>query len=149
MPFNSSKINNLKSLINALKHKQAEDSYAGILNKIQFTFKEIEHLCFWDRDNYSKINLEKNEFCELVLICWEKEQQSPIHNHNLTEAWTYILKGELTEEIYVENKENPSIENTVILSQGDISSIKEKDHKVHRLLNSYNGRSVSLHLYKK
>lgn len=147
MPLNNSKIYKLKDLISALKIK--DDSYSEILDKIHFGFKEIEHLCFWDRDYYSKISIEKGDDYELVLICWEKDQQSPIHNHDLDEAWTYILKGELTEEIYTEAKGNSTLENTVTLSQKAISSIKKESDKVHRLINSSNGRSVSLHLYKK
>jgi len=149
MPFSNAKIYNLKSLISALKIITPNDSYTKIMSEINFGFKEIEHLCFWDNDNYSKISIEKDELYELVLICWEKEQQSPIHKHNLTEAWTYILKGELTEKIYVGTEKNPPLENTIILTQKDISSIKKESKKVHRLINSYNGRSVSLHLYKK
>ncbi len=148
MPFNKTKIYNLKDLINALKVKSDNDSYSENLNEIQFGFKGIEHLCFWDRDNYSKISVEKNEAFELVLICWEKEQQSPIHNHDIDEAWTYILKGELTEEVY-QNNDNPTLEDTLVLSQKNISSIKKEGGNVHRLINSYDGRSVSLHLYKK
>lgn len=146
MIFNDSKIYNLKDLIGALKSK--DESYSKTLNEIQFGFKEIEHLCFWDSDDYSKISIEKNELCELVLICWEKDQQSLIHDHDLDEAWTCVLKGELTEEIYSMD-DSSTIENTIILSQKNISSIKGESNKIHRLRNSYNGRSVSLHLYKK
>ena len=149
MSFNKPKIYNLKDLINALKVKGDGESYTSVLNEIQFSFKEIEHLCFWDQDNYSKISIEKGERYELVLICWEKGQKSPVHDHNLDEAWTYILKGELTEDIYIENKEDSTLDETVILSTKAISSIKPVNKKVHRLKNTYNGRSVSLHLYKK
>ena len=149
MPNNKLKIYNLKDLINALKAKAINESYSTILNEIQFSFKDIEHLCFWDSDNYSKISIEKGELYELVLICWEKEQQSPIHGHNLDEAWSYILKGELTEEIYLSAEENSELDSTNILSTKKISCIKRDSKKVHRLINSYNGRSVSLHLYKK
>ena len=146
MPFNNSKIYNLKDLISTLNVKDYSNSYFEILKEIQFGFKEIEPLCFWDRDNYSKISIEKNDLCELVLICWEKDQESRLHNHDIDEAWTYVIKGELTEEIY---DDNSTLENTKTLTQKGISSIKKDSNKVHRLTNSYNGRSVSLHLYKK
>lgn len=148
MSFNNSKIYNLKDLIITLKNKDDNVSSSEILKEIEFGFKEIEHLCFWDRDNYSKISIDKNGFGELVLICWEKDQQSPIHKHNINEAWTYVLKGELTEEVY--NSDNDTtIDNNFILTQRDFTSITKESNKVHRLINSYNGRSVSLHLYKK
>jgi len=149
MPLNESKIYSLIDLISLLKVKDNNKHYFETLKKIQFGFKEIEHLCFWDRDNYSKISIENGQHYELVLICWEKGQQSQVHNHDINEAWTFILKGELTEEVFKEKSENPSLESTSILSQKDISSIKKETNKVHRLTNSSNGRTVSLHLYKK
>lgn len=149
MPSIKSKIYNLKDLINSLKNKDNNNSYSEILNKIQFGFKDIEHLCFWDRDNYSKIRIEDDEHFELVIICWEKGQQSPIHSCGVDEAWIYIVKGELAEDIYSGNKENPNLENTIVLSRKDISSAKKESNKAHRLTNSYDGRSVSLRLYKK
>lgn len=135
-------------MFSAIKCDGEDNANTEVLKNIKFGFKDIEHLCFWDQDNYSKISIEKNELCELVLICWEKDQQSPVHDHDLDEAWTCILKGELTEEIF-KSKENLSVENTIVLHQKNVSSIKRESNKVHRLINSYNGRSVSLHLYKK
>ncbi|PCJ27631.1 MAG: hypothetical protein COA97_03160 [Flavobacteriales bacterium] len=148
MPIHNSNISNLNDLINALNCNGEADSNTQILKRIKFGFREIEHLCFWDRDNYSKISIEKNEACELVLICWEKDQKSAIHDHDLDEAWTYILKGELTEEIF-SSVDSSTVEKTLVLKQKAVSSIRKESNKVHRLINSYNGRSVSLHLYKK
>lgn len=150
MTTSNPKIFKLKDLISALQNKTDNTSYFEALSKIQFGFKEIEHLCFWDHDNYSKISIENNRDFELVLICWENGQQSEIHNHDIDEAWTCILKGELTEDVYgkIDNR-TKIIENTSVLTQKDISSIKKDSNKVHRLTNSYNGKSVSLHLYKK
>jgi len=143
--LSKSNIYNLKELIDALKNKTV--SYAQVLEKINFKFKELEHLCFWDEESYSKISLEKEDCFELVLICWERDQYSQIHNHNNIEAWTYILKGELTEEVYTAN--NTVIENSTILSQKNISCLTKQSNKIHHLINSHNGRSVSLHLYVK
>lgn len=149
MPSTKSKIYSLKDLINSLKNKDTNNSYSEILENIQFGFKDVEHLCFWDRDNYSKIRIEEDEHFELVIICWEIGQQSPIHACKVDETWMYIVKGELTEEIYSEDIENPILGNTIVLSRKNISSIKKESNTVHRLTNSYNGRSVSLRLYKK
>ena len=145
------KIYSLKELINVLDKNNTVIDYLNTFSKIHFGFKEIEHLCFWDPDYYSKININKGDDYELVLICWEKGQHSAIHNHEVKEAWTYILKGELTEEIYsrIDGSDEFKLENTVKLPERKISSLKKDSRKVHRLINSYDGRSVSLHLYKK
>ena len=142
------KIYNLKNLTDALKNKQDAVSYMDIFSKIQFGFKDIEHLCFWDPDSFSKITIEKYDAYELILICWEKGQKSPIHNHEFDLACTYILKGELTEEIY-SRTEPATLEETVVHPQKNFSCLKKESKKNHRLINSFNGRSVSFHLNKK
>ena len=86
---------------------------------------------------------------ELVLICWENNQQSQIHSHEGRESFTYVLKGQLTEDIYNESKKTSKPERSIVLNRRDISSLINKNDKEHRLTNSYSGRSVSLHLYIK
>ncbi len=147
IPFKP-KIYNLKNLTEALRNKQDSVSFFDIFDKIQFGFKDIEHLCFWDPDNYSKITIEKYDDYELVLICWEKGQRSLIHNHDFDLACTYILKGELTEEIY-SRTETPILEETIVHPQKNFSCLKKESKKNHRLINSFDGRSVSFHLNKK
>jgi cysteine dioxygenase len=143
------KIYTLKDLTETLKNKKDSDSYQEIFNKIQFGFKEIEHLCFWDSDNYSKIFIEKDNKYELVLICWEKGQKSPIHSHQFSLACTYILKGELTEEIYSQSDTSPILEKTIKHGHKNFSCLIKENKKNHRLINSSHGRSVSFQLNKK
>jgi cysteine dioxygenase len=142
------KIYNLKDLTEALRNKQDADSYQEIFDNIQFGFKEIEPLCFWESDNYSKIFIEKDDKYELVLICWEKGQQSPIHDHQFSLACTYILKGELTEEIYTQDNP-PVLEQKIKHTHKNFSCLNEVNKKNHRLINSFHGRSVSFQLNKK
>jgi len=137
-------INSLKDLLQALKDEANYQTYADVLKNVRFSYGEIEHLCFWDPENYTKITIEKNDKYELALICWEKGQQSAIHNHNNLEAWTYIVKGELTEELF----ENEASINSNVLGRRRMSTLLNHEQKKHRLSNSFDGRSVSLHLYK-
>ncbi|MGB0882777.1 MAG: hypothetical protein ACPGSO_07460 [Vicingaceae bacterium] len=143
-------IKNLKDLGLVLKSKPNDIAYDEILKSIQFNYKEIEHLCFWDADNYSKINVGSGLNYELVLICWEKNQQSTVHRHNCDEAFSYVLKGELTENVYqISNGNERSLMHSLTLPQESVSSISNVGNKEHQFVNSYKGRTVSLHLYIK
>ncbi len=144
---NKTPLYNLKDLDLALKAKSEDVAYTDILSAIKFNFKEIEHLCFWDADNYSKINIGNGANYELVLICWEDSQQSQIHKHSENEAFTYVLKGELTEDIFDGGNSASTAGRSIVLNRTDISSLVNKSEKEHRFTNSYGGRSVSLHLY--
>lgn len=137
-------IGTLKGLIDRLRDDAGHKTYADVLKNIRFDYSEIEHLCFWDPDNYSKITIEKNGNYELALICWEKGQQSSIHNHNNDEAWSYVVKGELTEEVFEDGQEV----DAKVLKRRKISTLVHNPNKMHRFTNSFNGRTVSLHVYK-
>lgn len=144
MFMGNNSIASLKDLIECLGDDVSYKSYGGVLTNIRFDYSEIEHLCFWDQDNYSKITLEKTNRYELALICWEKGQQSSVHNHNNDEAWTYVVKGELTEVLFEDGIEVDS----KVLKKRKISTLIHHPHRMHQLTNSFNGRTVSLHVYK-
>jgi cysteine dioxygenase len=147
--LNDTPIYNLKDLVKALKAKSEDVAYVEILGAIKFNFKDVEHLCFWDAEDYSKINIGNGDGYELVLICWENNQQSQIRGHNGQEAITYVLKGELTEEVFGVSNKNSNPEECIVLGRRAISSLINRQEKEHRLKNSFGGRSVSLHLYIK
>lgn len=138
---------NLSELEHAL-NTHGKDSYKDIMDSIRFNFKDIEHLCFWDPDHYSKINIGEGKNYELMLICWEKKQYSSIHKHEKEEAWTYVLKGEITEKIYqpINGHGHFNLESEIKLNPKKFSCINNNGRQ-HELINSFDGRSVSLHLY--
>jgi cysteine dioxygenase len=125
--------------------------YTKLLDKIRFSFKDIEHLCFWDSDDYSKINVGSGDNFKIDLICWENDQESVIHDHSEKEAWTYIIKGELTEKRFepVNGYGEFNLIGQNILAHRKTSCLKNDDNLKHKLINSFQGRSVSLHLYLK
>ena len=150
-----SNIYNLTDLTKALDNINDTSDLSQLLNKIRFNFKDIEHLCFWDNENYSKINIGSGKNYDLFLICWEKQQQSSIHNHEDTiESWSYLLKGKVTENVFERNRNSLNSENfkllkETVLTNSKTSSLKHIKNLYHSFTNSFNGRSVSLHLYVK
>lgn len=147
--MNKRPIYNLKELDTALNSKAEKLNYVQILNSIKFNFKEIEHLCFWDADNYSKIGVGSGSDYELVLICWENNQQSPIEPIKNQKSYTYVLKGELTEDVFSESSEERISEESKVLQKRVVSKLETSHGKEHSLRNSNTGRTVSLHLYVK
>jgi cysteine dioxygenase len=144
-------IYNLADLTNALNEVEHREEYPQLFNKIRFTFKDIEHLCFWDADNYSRINIGQGKNYELVLICWENNQQTLIHHHHAVQACTYIIKGEITEKIFhpINGSGKHVLKGEKILIPRKVFCLDQVSSDQHQLINSFNGRSVSLHLYVK
>lgn len=142
------KINNLTALKDALDSPNNNENYSEIIKRINFKVKEINPLCFWDPDNYSRINIERNKNYELTLMCWEQGQYTPIHNHNSQEGWIYVIEGELTEEVYYKGDGSHKLKkkHINILKPKDTSYINDTIG-VHKIFNSNSGRTISVHLH--
>lgn len=141
----------LNDLTSALNNTEHETDYADILARIRFNFKDIEHLCFWDAEHYSKINVGEGANYELNLICWESQQKSAIHQHLNEKSWIYVIKGEITEKIYypINGAGKFDLNGETILTPRKSSHLTFDKDLYHQLDNSNATRSVSLHLYVK
>lgn len=57
-------------------------------------------------DHYNRVRLYENEFFEILLICWDIGQCSPIHNHAENGCVLKMVEGELLEERYASLSES-------------------------------------------
>lgn len=111
---------------------------------------EFEKYYSWDDNRNARNVLARNEDFEILLICWERGQASPIHDFNSQEAWVHPVQGWLKEERY---KINPGDDiklekvSSVLLGTDEYSYMKHVD--IHRYSNAHDARSVSLNIYRK
>lgn len=142
-------INSIEQLIEELQKVSKSSDYMGVLKRVEFDVeKEIRPLCQWSSDHYTRIPLFKNSECELLLMCWEPHQSSPIHTYDYQEGWMYIIQGELCIEQYFTSM----IENELKLVES--TRLPEKSIPYlndyigfHRGFNCINERTISLHIY--
>lgn len=122
--------------------KQA--SYKDVVREIDVDVEAVNHLCFWNPDSYSKINLHSNSDYSINLVCWEKNQSFPI-TYKKEEEWVYVVDGQLNIERYIEKKEGYVLNEKV----GSIGSKKiiclDSSYGLYRLLNA-NKRAITLHI---
>jgi predicted metal-dependent enzyme (double-stranded beta helix superfamily) len=113
----------------------------------------IDYVIF-SPDNYNRVRIDTstcsspcsspcNAGIELILICWNVGQGSPIHDHPENGCLVKILRNELTEELYDENVKLSSIRT---LGEGDISYM-ESNKILHRILNPTTNQTTSIHIY--
>jgi len=105
---------------------------------------------FFDQPKYTRNLVSCNDQYELMILCWEPGQETPIHDHGESEGYLLLLQGSLTEQIYHQNEKKTSLtlvkEQT--LSSGEASVINESVG-YHKLANKSKERVVSFHLYYK
>src|SRR5271154_2763589 len=49
----------------------------------------------WNRERYARNLLYRDDFFEVMALCWLPHQRTPIHSHNGQLGWVTVLQGEL------------------------------------------------------
>lgn len=145
---NTLAIHNLNDLVTALTEGE-RTTYSQIIHSLKLDKKELDDYCSWSKDSYTRNCIVENEKFELILLCWEPKQFTPIHDHGGEECWVKILDGNFSEIIYKEGTDG--ILNEVKSAQakaGDVTYMIDFMGS-HRLGNLDETRSMSLHLYAK
>ena len=86
------------------------------------------------------VNTEK---FELILLCWEQGQITPIHDHGGEECWVKVINGEFRETIYKVNKLGElNVIKTIISQVNEVTYMKDF-MGFHSLENVSKKRSMS------
>jgi cysteine dioxygenase len=138
-------ITRINQLINKLKITTKAD-YKSIGLTLDIPVEDLAPYAFWTDEHYTRNCIVRESDYELILLCWEPGQQTPIHCHGGEECWVYALDGELEESHYQFDGDNLELENTFSLESGEKSFMMD-EFGYHRLVNNSENRAMSLHLY--
>lgn len=141
-------IQTLDELIVALSDEERMN-FGDIIRSMKLPTSVYESLCSWCDDSYTRNCIFENEKFELILICWEAGQSTPIHDHGGEECWVKVLEGEFKETIFKLNTYGKLVNVKTIVSKKDDVTFMIDFMGFHRLENAFSQRSISLHLYAK
>ena len=141
------KITSLRQLLDTLPSCQAKD-YVKLARRMDIPISDFEPFMHWSKDHYTRNCIAKSDDYELILLCWEEGQETPIHCHSGQECWVHVLTGEISESRFHFNDEESSMEvdHSMVMSAGKLSYMND-EMGFHNLVNISDGRSMSLHLY--
>lgn len=142
-----SKIISITSLIETLKTSSVSEMQT-IYKQLEIPESEFEPYLLWDKNTYTRNCIFRNENFELLVLCWDKGEESSIHFHNDQECWLYNIIGEFKELRYDLTNNEPQLTDTFNLECDQFSYMSD-DMGLHRVVNVYDGKSASLHLYAK
>ncbi|PJA09260.1 MAG: cysteine dioxygenase [Flavobacteriales bacterium CG_4_10_14_0_2_um_filter_32_8] len=142
------KITTIKQLITYLSENPIEQ-LKSIAQFLAIPKKEVEPYQFWSKKHYTRNCIIRTNNYELILICWEKNQYTPIHSHNNQECWVYHVQGNFEETRFKQDENGipQSIHHSILYEQKH--SYINDTMGFHVLKNTANGRAMSLHLYAK
>ena len=126
---------------------------------------------FWDSARYTRNLIYRDEFFEVLALCWQPGQKTPIHSHNGQLGWVTLVQGELACRDYrfvrsdlaqaeprlsrqpnsVSRPVEVELLRSVVQSaDGGVTAV-DRRHTTHQLANLEQSRygSVSLHVYSK
>lgn len=145
--FGLKSISSLKQLVNTLPHCSGHQ-YVEIAGKMEIPLEDFEPFAFWNNETYTRNCIDRGEGYELILLCWEKGTDTPIHCHGGEECWVYGLKGEILEKRFDFSGDEQNIEVTKVeRMKTDSISYMNDNMGFHKLINVGDGRAMTLHLY--
>ena len=121
------KLKDLKSIL---------EEYNGVDWKDYITF---------NNEKYTRNTVFINNNIELIIISWNNNQTSGIHDHPENGCLMKILQGELDEHNYEINENKLNLLNIRNCKEGSIG-YKEGELGLHNIINKDN-KTVSLHIY--
>ncbi|WP_052461003.1 cysteine dioxygenase [Psychroserpens mesophilus] len=139
---------NIQELIQLLS-ESSKTHYNTILNSFNFDTIDFKDFESWSSEKYTRNCIFKDHQFELILLCWNKGQETKIHNHSSEDCWVYLLKGEMEEVFYSLDNSNclkEEFSQTIVPHQ---LSFMNDNLGFHKLRNSFEGQSLSLHVYAK
>lgn len=144
----SKNIHSISELVIALSEGE-RTTYSNIIHSLDIPLEDFKNYASWSLDCYTRNCIFECEKYELILLCWEPEQKTPIHDHGGEECWVRVIQGELKEVIF-KIDEGDQLRSV----KSEVSKINDVSYMidfmgVHSLQNNTKQRSMSLHLYAK
>lgn len=118
----------------------------------------------FDPARYARQRLYRDETFELLLLCWDRGQATPVHDHDGQAGWITVLEGSLSIQEYERyggpadlgdlTSDEPTPPDTVPLvpvrrstvAAGSSVAEAAAPETIHRV-GACGGRALSLHLY--
>jgi len=139
-------IKTLSELIDELE-KQDKKYFPKVLKAIQIPIQDFNNVAEWNSDHYSRVCLARNNKFELILLCWNGFDQTPIHDHDGQKCWIYQLSGEIEEKRY--DIDSNGLPKEVLATKLTPKKLTYMDDNMglHALVNPSAQKALTLHLY--
>jgi len=143
----SEKIINIPQLVDYLNSSDVE-GFKKVAGKLEIPVEDWGKYAFFSETKYTRNCVARNDAYELILLCWEPGQITPVHCHNDQECWVHCIQGSFEEQRYVAGDEGGKLKKDHQLHlMSERTSYMNDGMGYHSLANSSNGRAMTLHLY--
>lgn len=142
------KIESVESLISEFKSATDKDR-VKILKQIDINPSEFEKFSTWKEAGYTRNCLARTPEFEFILLCWDANAETAIHDHGGQDCWVYQISGKVEEIRYDDcPKERVKTAMKTVLFSGKLTYMNDKMgyHKLKNISEN-NERAMTLHIY--
>jgi len=119
----------------------------SLLERLYFNPKEIERYSSFRDNAYTRNLIGYDDKFTLLLLCWEKGQMSPIHDHAGSNCWVKVMRGTLQEVVYRREEGQSVPYRTTNFTEGGVTYMHDR-LGVHKMGNPNSEEiACSLHIY--
>ena len=138
-------IESIEELLGKLDEVSSEEykELGALVNISPDKFAKYAH---FSNIHYTRNCIKRTDKYELILLCWEPGQSTPIHCHNGEECWVYMIQGSMQEQHFIDDNGQPILKDIHELKPLDKSFMCD-DFGYHTLENNGSTRAMTLHLY--
>ena len=126
------------------------------LQALSLTHEDWRQFVHFDELRYTRSLIAMEENFSVMILCWDKEQGTPIHEHGVeVRSWAKVLDGELTMEKFSSRNvaggggqsRGPNVHETLNFGREECI-VEDQFSGLHRLVNRSAGQTaVSLHVF--
>ncbi|NER20109.1 MAG: hypothetical protein F6J86_01380 [Symploca sp. SIO1B1] len=124
----------------------------ALIQSIELDFNSVKSYCCWNKNHYTRNLIRRTEEYELLVLCWQKGQFCPIHDHGEQDCFMYIITGELEETQYQLNEQKSSKKSLVEIKRnvyGSRNKICIFSATLWHSVKVLSEQAVTLHFYSK
>ncbi len=132
-------------------------SVLDFLRRNRVDLASLSPYLYFSRDHYTRNLIQRTPLFDLLAICWEPGQQSPIHNHCNQNCWMAMACGRVQVHNFKLIQKDPAtgfcdLESSThyLIDAGNPQEV-DPGEPIHRVANprSFMSRAVTLHVYSK
>jgi len=138
----------LSGALQALKSVPSLPEINRLIERTHFDADEVQPYLGFKTGNYSRHRVMKNQFVEMLVLCWKPGQRTPIHDHNGAHGAVFVQQGILWETTFNYDAETGlDYKSHRELRAGVLTGSEVSD--IHQLGNpDVSGRDlVTIHIY--
>lgn len=138
----------LKETLCALRVAPALEDLDRWLSKVRVTDEDVRPYRFFKPGTYARHRVLRNEFIEMLVLCWLPGQRTPIHDHNGSYGAVRVCEGVMWETTFALNDARELYYRAAReWGKGDVTDANVPD--IHQIGNpECSGQNlVTVHLY--